>query len=220
ETTGYILAAGHISAGIFQDCWNLRGMGQFMEDLVLNPEFAETLLKRVTEIHIGIWESFLGAVGPYIDMVETADDLGGQNNPLISPRMYRRMIKPYHAALNAAIREKTRAPILYHSCGAILPLIDDLVEIGVNILNPIQPLPGQMDPETLQKRYGSRLLFHGGLDVQSLLMRGTTDQVREHVQRYLKTLGMHRYIMAPANTVLPGFRPENLVAAYETAHNF
>jgi uroporphyrinogen decarboxylase len=218
--TGYCLVAGHISAGIFQDCWNLRGMARFMEDLAVDTEFAHALLQKVTDVHIGMWRFFLNEVGPYVDMVETADDLGGQTGTLISPHMYRQMIKPYHALLNSFIRSQTNAPILFHSCGAILPLIDDLIDIGVDILNPLQPLPGRMDPEILYHRYGDKLLFHGGLDVQSLLLTRTHEEVRCHVLRYLEVFGPTRYIMAPANTVLPGSLPHNLVEAYKTAYDF
>lgn len=218
--TDYSLVAGHISAGVFQDCWNLRGMAQFFEDMALNRDFAEALLDRVLAVHVGMWQHFLDAVGDCVDMVETADDLGGQAGPLISPAMYRDLIKPRHAALNAAIRGRTRAKILFHSCGAIAPLIDDLIDVGVDILNPIQPLPGRMDPETLGQRYGGRLIFHGGLDVQSLLLNGTPDQVRAHVRRYLAALGPERFIPAPANSVQPGTPPENLVAAYEAARHY
>lgn len=220
EETDFSLSAGHISAGIFQDCWNLRGMARFLEDMARDRDFAEALLERVTAIHIRLWEHFLDAVGEYVDVAETADDLGGQAGLLISPRMYRELIKPRHAALNAAIRSRTQARILYHSCGAILPVIDDLVEIGVDVLNPIQPLPGLMDPEELKSRYGGCLIFHGGLDVQSLLPTGTPDQVRAHVRRYLDVLGPDRYVMAPANSVQPGTPPENLVAAYEAARDY
>jgi uroporphyrinogen decarboxylase len=134
--------------------------------------------------------------------------------------MYRDLVKPRHAALNAAIRGRTRAKILYHSCGAIVPLIDDLIEVGVEILNPIQPLRGLMDPGTLRRRYGDRLIYHGGLDVQALLPNGTPAQVRAHVRHYLDTLGPERYIMAPANSVQPGTPPENVVAAYEAARHY
>jgi uroporphyrinogen decarboxylase len=220
QETDYSLVAGAISAGVFQDCWNLRGMARFFEDLILNRDFAQALLDRVLAVHVGLWERFLDAVGDYVDLVETADDLGGQAGLLISPRMYRQLIKPRHAALNAAIRKRTRAGIFYHSCGAIVPLIDDLIEVGVDILNPIQPLPGLMDPEALEARYGDRLIFHGGLDVQSLLPSGTPDQVRAHVRRYLDALGPERYIVAPANSVQPGTPPQNLVAAYEAARHY
>ena len=219
QKTDFSLSAGHISAGIFQDCWNLRGMAAFFEDMARDREFAEALLDRVTVVHVGMWARFLDAAGAYVDLVETADDLGGQTGLLISPRMYRELIKPRHAALNAAIRVRTQAKILYHSCGASMPVIDDLVEIGVDVLNPIQPLPGLMDPGELKRRYGRRLVFHGGLDVQSLLLSGTPEQVRAHVQRYYDVLGPERYIMAPANSVQPGTPPENLVAAYEAARD-
>lgn len=219
EETDYSLVAGAISAGVFQDCWNLRGMAQFFQDIVVNREFAEALLDRVLAIHIALWEHFLDAVGEYVDMVETADDLGGQRGLLISPRMYRDLIKPCHAALNAEIRARTQAKIFFHSCGAIMPLIDDFIDSGIDVLNPIQPLPGLVDPEELKARYGGRLIFHGGLDVQSLLLTGTPDEVRAEVRRYLDVLGPESYIMAPANSVQPGTPPENLVAAYEAAWN-
>lgn len=220
EETDYALAAGHISAGIFQDCWNLRGMEQFFEDLIINRDFAEVLLDRVTAIHLAMWDHFLDAVGQYVEMVETADDLAGQSKLLISPKMYREFIKPRHAALNEAIRKKTQAKIFYHSCGAVMPLIDDLIDVGVDILNPIQPLPGLMNPEDLKKSYGDRLIFHGGLDVQVLLLTGTPEQVRAHVNHYMKVLGPERFIMAPANSVQPGTPPENLVVAYEAAWDY
>lgn len=217
DETDYCLAAGHISAGIFQDCWNLRGMEQFFLDMALDREFAEALLDRVTAVHVGMWQHFLDAVGDYVDIVETADDLGGQKGLLLSPKMYRDLIKPRHAALNAAIQERTSAKILYHSCGAIMALIEDLIEIGVGILNPIQPLPGLMDPEDLKVRFGDRLVFHGGLDVQSLLLQGTPEQVNAHVHHYFDALEPAHYIMAPANSVQPGTPPQNIVAAYDAA---
>ena len=217
QTTDYSLVAGAISAGVFQDCWNLRGMERFFVDMAQDRDFAEALLDRVLLVHTGLWENFLKAVGPYVDMVETADDLGGSTGPMISPRMYRDLIKPRHAALNATIRKYTQAKIFYHSCGAILPLIDDLIEIGVDVLNPIQPLPGLMDPETLRERFGGRLTFHGGLDVQTLLPSGTPDEVADHVRRYFEILGAENYIMAPTNSVQPGTPPENVAVAYATA---
>lgn len=218
--TDYAIAAGHISAGIFQDCWNLRGMQKFLEDMVINKDFAIALLEQVTEIHISLWKVFLNEVGNYVDIVETADDLGSQNGLLISPKMYREMIKPFHVRLNTAIRERTNAKIFFHSCGAIMPLIDDIIETGVDILNPIQPIKGKMDPRILKRRFGSRLVFHGGLDVQELLLHATPKEVAETVNYYYDTLGIDHFIMAPANSVQPGTPPENIVAAYQAAKNF
>lgn len=215
-----IISAGHVSAGIFQDCWNLRGMQLFLEDLLLRREFAMALLEKVTNVHIGLWKSFLSVVGNDIYMVETADDLGTQNGMLISPRIYREMIKPFHRRLNLAIRAKTDAKILFHSCGAIDPVINDLLEIGVQILNPIQPIKGKMDPEMLKEKYGDKLCFHGGLDVQNLLINGTPDEINEHVNHYFDVFGSENYIMAPTNSIQPGTPPENVLAAYEAAKQF
>lgn len=215
--TDCCLVAGSIWSGLFQQCWYLRGMQRFFEDLALNQEFAQALLERVSKIYTDLWRGFLDVVGPYVDIVETADDLAGQIGPLISPQTYRALIKPAHALQFEAIRERTSAKIFYHSDGALMPLIDDLIEIGVEILNPIQPLPGRMDPEDLKKRHGDRLIFHGGVDVQSLLPLGDPEQVRASVRHYYEVLGTDRYIMAPANTVLPGTPPENIVAAFRAA---
>jgi len=220
ENDSIVIMAGHISAGIFQDCWNLRGMQRFLEDMLVNPAFAEALLDKVTEIHIRLWQVFLDVVGDVIDIVETADDLGSQHGLLISPNLYRKLIKPCHQKLNQAIRERTSAKIFFHSCGAIIPLIDDLIEINVDILNPIQPLGDLMAPEILSKRFGERLVFHGGLDVQNLLLKGNPEEIGRHVERYFQSLGTHRYIMAPANTILPGTPPENILAAYQAAKAF
>ena len=218
--TAFSLVAGHISAGVFQDCWNLRGMARFFEDMMYNIEFAEALLDRVTSIHTAMWEHFLDAIGEYVDIVETADDLGSQSGLLISPQMYRHFIKPCHATLNKSIRSRTTAKIFYHSCGAIMPIIDDLIETGVDILNPIQPLPGLMDFEELKSRYGRPLIFHGGLDVQSLLPKGTPDEVYTKVCRNFDIFSTACYIMAPTNTIQPGTPPKNIVAAYKAAREY
>jgi uroporphyrinogen decarboxylase len=213
----FSLVAGAVWSGVFQECWYLRGMERFLIDMLMDKEFARTLLERVADVHICWWESFLREVGDYVDMVETADDLAGQRGTLISPGLYREMIKPVYARIFETIRKGTQAKIQYHSDGAIMPLIGDLIEIGVQVLNPIQPLPGLMEPEELYRRFGDQLIFHGGLDMQNLLPEGEPEQVRTTVRRYYQILGIERYIMAPANTVLKGIPPKNLVAAYEAA---
>jgi uroporphyrinogen decarboxylase len=195
-------------------------MQQFLEDMLLEPEFAIALLDRTISTQIRLYENFLDAVGKYLDVVETYDDLGAQTGPLISPRLYRKIVKPAHERLFAAIHARTRAKVFFHSCGAVMPFIDDMVEIGVDILNPIQPLPGLMDPEELKTRWGERLVFHGGLDVQQLLYQGTPDEVRAFVRRYLDILGPERYIMSPTCPVLPGTPAENVAAAFDAAASY
>ena len=220
EGGDYSLVGASIWSGPFQQCWYLRGMQQFLEDMLLEPEFAIALLDRTISTQIRLYENFLDAVGEYLDVVETYDDLGAQTGPLISPRLYREIVKPAHARLFAAIHARTRAKIFFHSCGAVMPFIDDMVEIGVDILNPIQPLPGLMDPEELKTRWGERLVFHGGLDVQQLLYQGTPGEVGAFIRRYLDVLGPERYIMSPTCPVLPGTPAENVAAAFDAAASY
>jgi uroporphyrinogen decarboxylase len=218
--TDFSLVASPIWTGLFQQCWFLRGMDRFFQDMITDRDFAVALLERVSSIYAGLWETFLNVVGDYVDFVETADDLAGQMGPMISPHMYRELVKPAHAKQFDAIRRSTNAKIFFHSDGALMPLIDDLIDIGMDILNPLQPIPGLMEPEILRERYGERLIFHGGLDVQTLLPKGSPEEVRSTVRHYLDTLGPERYIMAPANIITPGTPPENLVAAFDEAHNY
>lgn len=220
DSTKYIVVAGHISAGIFQDCWNLRGMSQFLLDMAMDPKFAHRLLKKVTDFHLGIWKNVLERIGEYIDIVETADDLGTQTGLLISPQMYKDMIKPYHKQLNQFIKSKTKARVFFHSCGAVFPLIDDFVEAGVDILNPIQPIPGQLEAEQLSEKYKGKLIFHGGLDVQSTLISSNEKEVEKQIHQYYKTLGCENYIMAPANSIQLGSKMANITTAYQTANQF
>jgi uroporphyrinogen decarboxylase len=219
DHTEFTLVAGHISSGIFQDCWNMRGMQKFFEDMVINRKFAETLIEKITSIHIGLWKTFLSVVGNYVDIVETADDLGSQKSLLISPVLYRNFIKPFHSQLNQAIKKNTNAKILFHTCGAVMPLIEDFIEIGVDILNPIQPIKGLMEPGELRSKFGDRIIFHGGLDVQDLLINNTQEEIKSHVLKYFNILGFDRYIMAPTNTIQPNTPPENVLAAYRSACN-
>ncbi len=217
EEGRHFVEAGHVSAGIFQDCWNLRGMEQFLIDMLTDADFAHAMLDHVTAVHEGLWRAFLKALGPNVHMVGLADDIGTQVGPLLAPHSYREMLFPYHKRLVEFIRERTSAKIFYHSCGNVEDLIDDLLDSGIDILNPIQPLQLGMEPETLRRRWGNRLVFHGGLDVQQLLPFGNPAAVREHVHRYYDALGEERYVMAPANTILPGTPPENIVAAFDAA---
>ena len=218
EDTDYSLVAGAISAGIFQDCWNLRGMEQFMADLKTNREFAEELLDQVTVFHIGMWRVFLDTVGEYVDIVETADDLAGQRGTLISPQMYREIIKPRHAELNRAIRESTQARILYHSCGAVMPLIDDLIEIGVDILNPIQVAAKDMETDRLKAEFGNEICFWGAIDTQHVLPFGDKQAVEEEVKKRIADLAPGGgYILAPSHNIQAGVPPENVVCMYDSA---
>jgi uroporphyrinogen decarboxylase len=161
----------------------------------------------------------LEEAGDEVDVLITGDDLGSQSAPLISPRMYRKLIKPYHAELMSAIKRRTKAKIFYHSDGDIYPLIGDLIDIGVDLLNPVQVSAGEMgDTARLKKMFGDRLSFCGAIDSQEVLPHGTPDDVQREVRRRIKDLAPGGgYVLASVHCLQPDVPPENVIAMFDEA---
>ena len=141
-----------------------------MTALFQEKERVRSFLERIYKTTEAIYGMLLNWVGPYLQIVEIGDDIGGQDGLIISPALYKEMIKPYHKRLIAFIKRKTPAKVLFHCCGAIYDIIDDLVEIGVDILSPLQVSSKGMDAQRIKQRYGEVLCLHGGLD-ESMLYR-------------------------------------------------
>jgi len=218
EATDYALVAAAISDGIFEKAQALRGMQRFFEDLLVNREFAARLIDKILEIQLAIFNRYLSIVGPYVEMVETSDDYGMQAGPLISPQLYREMLKPAHSRLNSFIRQRTRAKIYLHSCGSIADMLDDLIDAGVDVINPVQPRAKDMDSAALKNRFGTRVVFHGGVDEQYVLPHGSTAEVREEVARRIEAFAPGGgYIFAPAHNIQDDVPPENVVTMFEAA---
>jgi len=201
----------------FEQIQLLRGMETWLTDLASDPAFAHALLRRVTDLMLSGLSALLGAAGEWIDVLVMGDDLGTQNAPVISPAMYRQLLKPYHAELIAASRARSRARIFFHTDGNVFPLLDDLVEIGVDILNPVQVSARDMgDTARLKRRYGGQLSFCGGIDTQQVLPHGTTDDVRREVRRRLADLAPGGgYIAAPVHCIQPDVPLENVFALFD-----
>ena len=145
------------------------------------------------------------------------DDVGTQRTPLMRPELYRRLIKPFHRSMAAAVHRFNK-PIIYHSCGAISSLIPDLLDVGIDALNPVQVAAAGMDTKRLKKEYGRDLTFWGAIDTQNVLPRGTPDDVRNEVKRRIEDLSAGGgYVLAPVHNVQPEVPPENLVAMLEAA---
>ena len=164
----------------------------------------------------------MAEVGDLIDIHFTADDLTGQTKPLISPTVYRRLIKPRWARIIEAIKRKTRAKIFYHGCGAMGPFLPDLIEIGVDILNPVQVSAAGMDSAELKRRYGRHLSFWGGgCDTQRVLPAGDPEQVREEVRRRIRDLAPGGgFVFNPVHNIQPHVPPANVVALFQAAHTY
>jgi uroporphyrinogen decarboxylase len=205
--------------GIFEWSWALRGFERFLLDLVEKPEVACAIMDRFTDIYIENAVRVIEAAGGMLDMVYTYDDVGMQNGLLLSPRMWRRYILPRHQRLNAAIR-RARYPvkIMYHSCGAVYPLIGAFAdEMGIDVLNPLQPRAAGMDMARIKAEFGDRLTFHGGIDIQQTLPRGTPEQVRAEVRGRCRVLGHNGgYICTSAHYIQADTPLENIIAMYTT----
>jgi len=218
ETTDCALVAAAISDGIFEKAQALRGMQRFFEDLLINREFAAALIERILQIQVEIFDRYLAIVGPYVEMVETSDDYGMQTGPLISTQLYREMLKPAHRRLNSFIKERTRARIYLHSCGSIADMLDDLIDAGVEVINPVQPRAKDMDSAGLKSRFGTRVVFHGGVDEQYILPHGSIEEVREEVARRIEAFAPGGgYLFAPAHNIQDDVPPENVITMFEAA---
>lgn len=207
-----------LPSGIVHQCTYLRGFSDFLVDLLANPEYAQQLFDKVEEIWLGIAKYMLKEIGSNVDVVLFADDVGIQNSLLISPDIYHRMIKPSHKRILDKIKEITEAKILYHTCGAVEPLVDDFIDIGVDALNPIQVRANGMNPSILKEKYGDRIAFWGGIDTQDLLCHRGEIEVRENVQESMRILGEGGgYVVASVHNMQDDVKPQNIKAMLETA---
>ncbi len=201
----------------FEQAWALRGLEQFMLDFAVNPAMSEYIMDRLLEVHLANLETVLELAGDKLDMIYTYDDVATQNSLLISPRAWRKSVKPRHQKILDLIHRYDKAA-MYHCDGAVAPLIPELIEIGVNVLNPIQPDSKGMEPAGLKVQYGQQLTFHGGVDIIKTLPRGTVDQVQQEVSARVKVLGTGGgYIMCSSHHIQPDTPLENILAMYDPA---
>lgn len=221
HNTEFAIASRSPSRGFFDLGIQLRGFERFMTDLVLDKKFVHKLMGKLLETICGFYEVLLDQAGPYINIVETQDDYGHQNSLFFSPKTFREMIKPYRAELNAFIKKKApQASIFIHTCGAVRELIDDLIDCGVDIINPVQPLAKGMETGELKKRFGGRVVFHGGIDLQKALA-GTSEDVEREVKARLRDLAPGGgYILSPANVVQDDVPFENIVLLFDLARKY
>jgi uroporphyrinogen decarboxylase len=203
--------------GIMETAAWLRGFEEFYADLAADPRLAGRLLDRLLAFRVAAWERALDLAGDAADVVCEWDDLGGQARTLIAPETYRRIVKPRHRELLAAIHARTRAKVLFHSCGAIRALIPDLIEIGVDALNPVQVSAAGMDTRELKREFGRELAFWGGgVDTQRILPFGSPGDVRDEVRRRIDDLAAGGgFVFAAVHNIQGNVPPENVVAMWE-----
>jgi uroporphyrinogen decarboxylase len=199
----------------------LRGFEDWFTDLLAAPAFAEALFERVFGIACEMASQALDLVGRDADVVFLGDDLGTQLGPQVSPAVYRRLIKPYQRRLFDVYHAKSPGKVLYHTCGSVVALIPDLIEIGVDVLNPVQVRATGMDPVRLKREYGRDLSFWGGIDTQEVLPRGAAEDVRQEVARRIGELGPSGgYVLNSVHNVQPDVPPENIVAMFGAGREY
>ncbi len=219
EKTDYAVVLDTM-AGFFELSWYMRSFEEFFLDLRRRPEIACKIMDRIVDFQLKYHEEVLSAVGDYIDVATMGDDLAMQNGPLISLEMYRKYVKPRQKKIAETI--KTKAPhvkIFYHTCGSARYYFDDLAEIGVDIVNPVQVSARDMgDTRELKERYGDKLVFWGAIDTQRVLPFGSVKDVEEEVKRRIKDLAPGGgYVLCAVHNIQPGVPPENIVAMYRAA---
>ena len=202
-------------------CQGLRGFTEWMEDLVLDPALAEGLLEHVTEGVVGSTRAILREVGDYVDVVWFAGDLGFQDRAYFRPEMFRRQVKPYLGRMVEAIKSDTKAKVAIHSDGSIYRLIPDLIDIGVDAINPVQVSTKNMDSRRLKAEFGHHLGFWGAIDTQRVLPFGTPEDVREEVKARIRDLAPGGgYVLTSCHNIQAEVTPENILALYESALEF
>jgi uroporphyrinogen decarboxylase len=205
-----------ISPCVYEMYWRLRGMEEALLDMAMAPDFADTMLARCADFAVELGEQACQRFP--LDWLWTGDDVASQQGMIMSPDTWRRLIKP-HLARTFAVGKAHGLPVAYHCCGALRPIIPDLIEIGMDVLNPVQSSCPGMDPLELKREFGRDLAFMGGLDTQNMLPFATADEVRCETERLLDgmTADGGGYILAASHTIPPETPDENIFAMYAAA---
>jgi uroporphyrinogen decarboxylase len=217
--TPYALCTG-ISGVVYEYCWYMRGLERWFMDTIENPEFCEALLDKTMQYWIDFHTGFMGVVGDIVNVVMIGDDLAGQSGPLFSAEFYKKMVKPRQKRLVQHIKSLTSAKIWYHTCGSCVPLIPELMDNGVDILNPIQISAVGMDAKELKEKFGKEMVFWGGgCDSQHVLPFAAPQQVKEDVKKNMDIFKPGGgYIFNNVHNIQSGVPAENIVALYGAAY--
>ena len=219
DTTEYSLWAGVVS-NIFYFAWCLRGLNDFMTDIYGEPKAAQYLMDAIVEWNTGFFEGFYGEIGDYIDVFWIGDDWGIQCGPIISPQYFKKEVVPRFKKMISFIKTKTKARCCYHSCGSTYWCLDDLMEMGVDIVHPLQANARGNESAIIKKEYGDRLIFHGGTNNQGVFHKDihslTVDTLKK-IRDYAPGGG---YIFSSGHNIQANMPPENIVRLFELAREY
>lgn len=219
KETPYAVVSG-ISGVVYEICWYMRGLEQWFCDMMTDLPFCEAVIDQTLKFWMDWFRVFLDEVGDLVDVIMVGDDLAGQDGPLFNPAIYKSLVKPRHKKLVQYIRSRTKAKIWYHTCGNCNVYIPELIDNGVDILNPVQISAASMDPADLKKKFGDKIVFWGGgIDSQHVLPSATPEKVREDVKRNMKIFKVGGgYVFNNVHNIQGGVPAENIIAMYEAAY--
>ena len=220
EKTDYAIVAV-LTYNIIHMVQYLRGFEDWFVDFAENPELSLRFHEQATEMGIQVAGHFLDAIGDYVQIIMFADDIAGQDGMMISPKSFRNVIKPQWRRLFQFLRRRTNAKLALHTCGNIREILDDIVELGVDIINPVQVAAKGMDTRWLKKEYGDKLSFWGAIDTQKILPYGTPEDVRKEVRMRIDDLAPEGgYILSAVHTIQPDVPPENICVLFDEAREY
>jgi len=211
----------NMPGGIVHQAQFLRGFEDWFADLIANPTFFQVLMEKLADLWIQMAEDELDAVGDNADICFFGDDMAFQDGPMMSMDLYRKMIKPHHKRLFGYIKSRTSAKIVYHTCGSVVHLIPELIEMGVDALNPVQVSAKGMDSRKLKQEFGKDICFWGAIDTQRVLPFGKPEDVAAEVKRRIEDLGPGGgYVLCAVHNIQADVSPENICAMYKTAREY
>ncbi len=211
---------GLFGGNMFEIPQMLFRMDNYLMFLGLYPEKALRFSEKLCELHMKSLDKWLGAVGPYIDVILFGDDLGGQTGPLISPQMYRQVIKPFHRKLWHRAKQLADVKVMLHCCGGVRELMDDLIDAGLDAINPVQINAEGMNPRELKAEFGDRItLWGGGCDTRDVLPHGSPAQVADHVRELVRSLRPGGgFVFQQVHNILADVPAENIVAMFDAVN--
>jgi uroporphyrinogen decarboxylase len=215
---GRAAVVNSICSGLVEVYPKVRGHAEFYMDIASDHQVAEAIMDKTLELKLAYWRRVFDVLGDRVDVAYESDDLGGQHGLLISPEAYRALVKPRHRVLFDYIHSRGQSRILFHSCGAIRPIVGDLIESGVDALNPIQVSAAGMDSRELKNEFGDDVAFWGGgIDTQRVLSQGSAGEVREEVRRRLDDLMPGGgFVFSAVHNIQADVPAENIVTMWET----
>ena len=221
KKTPYAISTS-IGGMVYELCWYMRGLERWFMDMIESPAFCEALLDQVLKFWMDYYTGFMAEVGDIIDVVQIGDDLAAQHGPLFSPDFYRRIVKPRQKKIIQHIKSLTSAKIWYHTCGGCNELIPDLMDNGIDILNPVQISADNMVPEELKEKYRQKLVFWGGgCDAQHVLPFASPDEVAQNVRRNIEAFKPGGgYVFSNVHNIQADVPAENIKALFDAAYEF